>query len=260
MSKKLLLVFVIITYLVGCDRGLSDEEFFEICPYERKYNIRAHYLKVPVTITPHQKVYKVGDTMTVSSTYSDEIYDLNMQTHFKITDFPFEPINLLYKFTEEGFEHGYRINELIVDDKFNTRYVTQSRFSDDFRGFSIYENGMYHYKYKIVFQTPGIYTTVMEDKIEGFTKDEIQDRHKELLTTIDFKDYCGDEDGNLTISVKTVIQGDPHYEDYIDQLVHLDKVIYRDNFKRVEGIDNDKFGNGSLAIDWSGIFLFEVVE
>jgi hypothetical protein len=239
----------------GCYDSLSPEEYFELCPYELKYG-GSHYLEVPISVTPHQKTYSVGDTMNVKMFFSDSIYDLSRETSFKIENFPFEPANQLYRIEEDAWQSGYRLNELIVDEeRYNTRYNFQSRVSDDFRGFTVYENGYYHFEYDLVFDTPGTYIIMTSDQYMFNLGSGLSDLN-EQTNAIEFEGRCPD----TNFFICSVIQGDPHYYDFLDELIYLDKEIQADKLARIENLDDEHFGSGGIPIDWNGIFCFEVVE
>ncbi len=225
----------------------------ETCPYERRYPLYHHQLVVPVEVIPHQKVYKVGDTMTLRSVFSDSIYDNNFQTYFKVKNFPFIAARVLYKFTEEGFEQGYRINQLIVDDQYDHRYFSRNDQGDESIGRIIYnaDEGQYHYEIKIVLQTPGVYGTYMDDVFNDTPKDHIESRREQIEDQIEFEEYCGQ-----SFSPNTVIKGDPHYEDFLEELTYMDDMIYGGFLNSLNG----HISNGSKAIEWTGVFFFEVVE
>jgi len=237
---------------------LNKEEYYEVCPYELRYG-RSHYLEVPITISPHQKTYRVGDTMNVKMFFSDSIYDLSRQTKFKIEEFPFEPINLLYRvdIDNSDWASGYRINELIVDEeRYNTRYNSQSEFSDDMRGFTVYENGFYHFEYNIVLETTGAYIITISDQYESNLGSGLGDLNDEI-DAIEFEGRC--PDSNFYIC--SVIEGDPHYNDFIDELLYLENEVYRGKLTSIERENYDEyFGSGGVAIEWNGVFCFEVLE
>ena len=191
--------------------------------------------------------------MTLRASFSDSLYDNNMQTHFKVKNFPFRPYIILYKFSDSvDFEHGYRLNELIVEDKYDPKYVVGNIRGDEVLGRMTYEDSYYQYEIKIVLQTPGIYSTYMGDAFNDTPKDFIEARLEEVENQIEFEEYCG-----YSFSPKLVINsGDTHFNEHLDELVHLDEVIYRGGLNDLGG----KLENGSLAVEWLGVFLFEVTE
>ncbi len=245
----LLLIFL------ACNNSLSPEEYLEACPFELEYG-RSHYLKVPISITPHQKSYRVGDTMNVKMFFSDSIYDLSRQTRFKIENFPFEPVSVLFRIDNGEWESGYRVNELIVDqDRFNIRYNQQTSVSDDIRGFTVYENGFYHFEYELVFNKAGKYVIMTSDQYEVNGGSGNSDLNEEI-DAIEFEGRC--PDSNFFIC--SVIKGDPHYYDFIDELLYLENEVYFGKLTNIENKDDEYFGSGGIALDWNGVFCFEVVE
>ena len=245
----------ILLIFLACYDSLSPDEYFEACPYELVYG-RSHYLQVPISITPHQKSYRVGDTMNVKIFFSDSIFDVSRETRFKIENFPFEPASQLYRIEEDAWQSGYRINELIVDEeKFNTRYNFQSRVSDDMRGFTVYEDDYYHFEYDLVFNTPGTYIIMTTDQYEFNTGSGLSEFNEDI-NAIEFEGRC--PDSNFYIC--SIIEGDPHYYDFLDELIYLDKEIQKDKLSRLNNLDKEHFGSGGVPIEWNGVFCFEVLE
>jgi len=249
--------FLLIVFFSSCciERGLDPEEYYRLCPYDLKYG-RQHYLQVPIDFIPHKKEYKIGDTLTVQLNFSNSIYDITRDTYFTIDSFPFEPVNLLYHIKNNDWQSGYRINELIVDqERFNTRYNGQSFLSDDLRGHVEYENSTYFFEYKLVFETAGVYVSLMSDQYEvnvgsgnAFLNDDISD--------FQFEGRCPQS----ALQICNVVKGDSHIEDFKTELIYLDKEVYQDRLARIDNVDQSQFGNGSIPLEWTGAFCFEVVE
>ena len=206
----LIKIFIEMKYLplllifLSCQNTLlNKEEYFEVCPYELVFG-RAHHLEVPISITPHKKTYRVGDTMNVKMFFSDSIYDLSRQTKFKIENFPFEPASQLYRIEEDAWQSGYRLNELIVDqERYNTRYNSQSRVSDDMRGFSVYENGFYRFEYDLVFDTPGNYIIMTSDQYEFHAGSGNRSLNEET-NAIEFEGKCPDSNLLYVVQLKEI--------------------------------------------------------
>ena len=66
-------VLIIFSIIFSCYDKDADE-FKKNCPYALDYN--GHYLRIPITISPHRLQYKVGDTLRINTVFSDSIYDL----------------------------------------------------------------------------------------------------------------------------------------------------------------------------------------
>ena len=245
-----ILLIIMAFALQNCqDNFLTSEEYFEVCPYELRYG-RAHHLEVPVTVTPHQLEYQVGDTITISTIFSDSIYDLSREVSFKIENFPFEPFTKLYKFDMQfNWELGHELNEVIVDSIYQgpdplTNHLEACYFKTQ------YINNQYEFSYQIVLTEPGRYCFLMTDIYE------IRDRSDNAIANnIEFEGKCIDSG----LRVCSVLQGDPHFDEFTSEMIHLDKRIYKDDLSRLHGVDSELFGGGS-EFEWNGFFGFIVSE
>lgn len=252
---KYILLLAYCCLLFACPGNLSQEERFELCPYEHKYGSGAHYTVVPIDMIPHKQYYKVGDTLTVSMNFSDTIYDLAKDVHFYIPNFPFEPVTLLYKLDKNSWGQGYRVNELIVDEKYMPRYNSQSELSDDMRGHAIYKDGRYDFEYQVVFETPGNYCTLITDQYIS-NLGALAHIKNEAADAVDFEGKCE----GAEYFICNIVNGDTHLDEYQDELVYLDKEVYRDRLSRPDNVDQDLYGTGQIPIDWRGVFCFTVEE
>ena len=244
--------------MVSCFKNstLTPEEYYEQCPYELKYG-RPHLLEVPVTVSPHQLTYSVGDTITFTMRYSDSVYDISRDTKFKIEGFPFEPVTLAYLMQgDTAWLSAYYYNEVLIDStQYNPRYNPQTNRPADMRGFTVYEDGYYHFEYKLVMNTPGRYITVITDQYES-NLGTLSHRN-DPANAVQFEGRCPQSN----FAIATVIQGDAHFEDFIPELVYLDKEVHNDNWSRLDDVDKVHFGGGrGKFLEWIGIYCFEVIE
>jgi len=255
LTRSSVWVAVILVMLGGCRKVNFGEVVAEACPVETRYG-REHSLEVPVIVSPHQITYRVGDKLTISMYFSDSIYDISRDMHYKIEHFPFEPITLLYRIQgDTTWQSGYYLNDVLVDDRFTPRYNGQSSKAADMRGLTVYENGYYHFEYKLVMQTPGTYVTVITDQYNSnlIGRSELN-AHAD---SIDFEGKCI----YAAFNIASVIQHDAHYDEFLGSLIYLDKEVHRDYWHRIDKIDEESFGRGSGSfMEWLGIYCFEVVE
>ena len=111
----------------------------------------------------------------------------------------------------------YRVNELHVDSiLYNTKYYYASRYADQFKSYTVYEDGMYHYTYYIVLKKPGRYIMNMVDVYHNHAASG----HGELnnkVHEIQFEGKCP----TLPFRMCNIIQGDTHLEDYEEEMVFL---------------------------------------
>lgn len=187
--------------------------------------------------------------------FSDTIFDLSRETTFLIEEFPFQPTNLLYRVYDGGWDSGFRINELLIDDKYNARYNFQSDLSDDMRGFTLYENGRYEFEYKIVLETSGKYCTIISDQYEHNLGSGLSELN-ETANSIKFDGRCPDAD----FYIASIIEGESNIDEYLNELVYLDKEVYFDKLGRLNNLNRELFGRNALPLEWNGVFCFEVVE
>ena len=256
--KQLFILFLAAS-LFSCipfDSGLTPEEHYEQCPYEYEYLASGDYvLEVPMEIIPHQKTYKVGDTITFRMMFSDSILDLNRGERYKIENFPFKPIFHMYHVDNGEWSSAFRENPIHVEDIYNGRYISSTSWADQIRAITVYENDGYHFEFDMIATTPGVFISYVLDSVIFIDFHVfINGRHPEYI--LDFEGYCTGR-GNI---VATIVQGDDHIEDFIEELQFIDNEVYRGDLTFFDDKDVNKLGFGRFAIDWRGVYCFEVVE
>ena len=245
-------IFLILLLVSSCiDK--DAEEFKNSCPYDLKYG--GHYLKVPVTISPHKLKYDVGDTINISTIFSDSIYDLGTQQTFKIEGFPFQPLSLLYRFTSSNtYDSGYRVNEFHIDSVYNHVYNYSSNYADAYLAYTIYEDNQYGFESRLALKEPGRYILLFTDIYQQHNASGNSDLNAEA-DAITFEGKCP----TLQYYICSMIEGDDHLELFEDELVYLDEEVYRGKLGSIEG-SLGPLGPGGIAVEFSGFFGFEVVE
>ena len=239
---------------VGCiDR--DAEEFRKSCPYELAYS--GHYLRVPITITPHKIEYRIGDTIKISTVFTDSINDLGTGQVFKIENFPFQPFSLLYRF-HNGLEWdaGFRVNSVRVDSIYQPKYNASSNYADQIRGRTLYEGGMYRFEIEVVLNEAGRYILLLTDVYQEFNASGAPELNAEA-DAITFEGKCP----TLRYYICSMIEGEDNLELFENEMVHLDKVVYGDKLGSIHDRNSTGiYGVGSIGIEWSGMFAFEVTE
>jgi hypothetical protein len=175
---------------------------------------------VPITITPHQLTYSVGDTLIISTTFPDSIYDLGTQHTFKIQGFPFKPISLLYRIMENSHDSGYRVNELRVDSTFSPVYTSSNIYSDGFKAITTYENASYHFEFTLILKELGRYILVVSDLYQEHLGTGNADLNAEA-NAVTFEGKCP----TLGYCICSMIEGDDYLELFEDELVYLDNEV-----------------------------------
>ncbi len=242
--------FLFVVILSCCGKEERDIN----CGYKNIYKTGAHFLTIPNQISPNKEVYSIGDTITVSYIVSDSIYDTNLDTTFLIEDFPFLPQTLLYRFDGSGeWSNGFDgVNEVLVDEKYQYSYGGGSAFARGIYSSMLYENGTYHFEFRMVCRTTGRYVMLTSDQYNDFARTGDLAALK-FYDEFEFEGKCF-----LGYYISNVVEGEDHFDDYIDELMIIDEI--NDAFISLEEERQEFFGSGSLPLELSGTYGFEVVE
>lgn len=197
----------------------------------------------------------IGDTIKISTIFSDSIEDIGMQQTFKIEGFPFTPITLLYRFYDGmKWDAGYQLNESSVADIYQPNYNFSSNYADSYRAKTIYENGMYTFEIQVTLKERGRYVLLLSDKYQDYNASGNPELNEEA-NAITFEGKCP----TLPYYICSMINGDDHLELFEEELVHLDQEVYGGQMGTLTGsLVSLKFGG--FAVEFSGFFGFEVVE
>ena len=251
--KQLLFLFIILLSF-SCDNDV--EKFRETCPYYFRYNT-SHWLRAPLTVSPHQMTYQVGDTITFRYDFGNMIEDISAQQIFEISDFPFRPNSILYRVIDENrHDSGYRFNDIIVNED-QILNAQQSNLRADFFTAAIdYSEERYFFEYKIIAQEPGRYLMLHSDLSNETIGDFHDNAGKKFLENIDFEGKCP----TLGFWICNMLQGDDHREEFIEELRYLDREVYHDGLGTLS--EDKPLGNGtlSLVLEIAGFYGFEIVE
>jgi len=261
LIKNIMLLMVVLS-TSSCVLTLSNDEYMELCPYERRYGGGDFYLEAPLVITPHQSVYQVGDTIRFNIEMDDEVMDLSRQMDFKITDFPIQPFFHLYRVEIENsvWQSGINLNELDVDSIYQPRLVPQSSaFATSVRGTTSYIDNTYKFEFDIILKVPGKYITHIIDKSRTVTfESEFHDgTYPEYLNVVN---GSGCPEPNYAVCY-TLAQ-DRHLDEYLDEFIFMDQKVYNNGICTLEDEKYPEFDGGQcfIPLEWFGYYAFEVME
>lgn len=248
-------IFILIIILFNsCDK-LKVEEFEKNCPYELVYD--GHFFQIPISISPHQSSYKVGDTINISTVFSDSIYDLGTQNTFKIENFPFKPYSFLYRInSSETHDSGYQINELNIDKSYNPSFSYSDSYSDGFRAYTQYENNQYKFESELILEEPGVYILVFTDLYQSYEASGNEDLNAEA-DAVTFEGRCPTLPYYLC---SMIASGDDHLKNFENEMIYLDEKVYRGKLRHHNNDPLDPLYPGNLSVEFNGFFGFEVVE
>lgn len=250
--KHALTTLALSILLTGC-RESAEEKFSRECPYPNIYT-NQHHLILPVTITPHQIKYQVGDTIHVDVTFSDSMLDYNTKEHFLIQNFPFDVGVKLWGFdaATDGYFNGFRYNAYSMDSAYFQRYDYNADRTDVIFVDLVKKNNAHHFSMKIILQQAGRYIFQFEDFIARYPVD----LYEEKISHYTFEGKCP------TFGVRPVcmIQGDNHNLSFEPELLYIDKEIFFDLYSTItiKNAWQSPFGSGGLKWEFSGTYGFEV--
>lgn len=239
------------------DTGISEEDYFEMCPYERK-STRNFILEMPLEIIPHKKIYSVGDTITWKIETADEIFDWNRDMIFKIENFPFRPIFHLYRIESESWTSGYNHTDIFIDSVYSPRLVGGgSTFANSLRGGFTYAEGIYKFEFQTVMREPGVYINYVVDSVIFFNRDEFVPLPPEEYRDVVNSSGCPE----IEYDIAYTLQGDPHYRVFSEEMMFLDNEVYFGEMGQFGNENSDLWGRGAgIIVERRGVFGFEVVE
>jgi len=140
-----ILFFVSILFLQSC---VKSE-----CNFGAAYNF-----EIPVTTTPTEEIYSIGDTITVTSSFSDNVYERKTNREYSLIDFKFYPIMGITEISDSiANDAALSDFEVLVDTDYDFQPFYYSSGRIDYVGQYNYQNNTYNLTYKIAPKTIGLF-------------------------------------------------------------------------------------------------------
>jgi hypothetical protein len=250
--KPLLYLFIIL--LSSCGKESTADKFKRECPYKEEYSVAGHQLQVPVHIIPHQLKYKVGDTISIVVNMSDSIYDINTERTFKISNFPFKPLGLLYRFyNATQWDDGFRKVEYLVDTSNFIRTDGNGPHPEAMLLKYEYINNQYKLTLKLVLKEKGRYIFQLQDGVNDLRSNSEEFKK---IKSITFEGKCP----TFAFYPVNMIVGDDQMSYFEKELLYIDKEEFYDGWKTIKFKDSwmSPYGIGSFFWEYNATFGFEV--
>ncbi len=155
-----LLISILLTTISGCGSDDCAKEYEGL-----NYNFQ-----LPVVLTPKVDTFHLGDTITLRSSFSDNVYDLTTDKNHLLEEFDFYPALNIVKIDQKPFRY-------IFFDNFNLYRITAENYHNlGLHGFAFkykYEDHQYNFEMKFNVKTTGMYFLNTQSDLIAKEKKEI---------------------------------------------------------------------------------------
>jgi hypothetical protein len=144
--KNLTILSVVISLFVGA------------CIRKECRDIPGGYeFEIPVTLSPAKDTFRVGDTISIVSTFDDMVFERKTQQRYLLENWDFYPITDIHKIDTAPYQNGIPFFDVIVSDNIDYRQFTFSDGWSSFTGAYSYNRGYYTLSYKVLPKESGLY-------------------------------------------------------------------------------------------------------
>ncbi len=228
-SINILRFLLLCLCIFSCDQ-FDEEAHAEECGTDWIRGSSIYEFSCPYTVNPVQRVYAVGDTISVVCRMTDTIYCENSQRDYHIPDFPFRSLFTIWYFPGNGdvlsgLRHTtWELDSLITD----RNYVQNSGKISDHIAFRYHGQGPgtgpgYYFRIDIVLDTVGTYIIQAEDLLE---QNNINGRY-----TDSYQFDCQLPFRPLGYFIKNRLTHEDHLDDYLDELAEITRTAYNGDFE-----------------------------
>lgn len=185
---------------IGCDENCIE-------PYSTRY-----VFDLPVSLTPARDTFRVGDTITVESVFSDQVLERNLQQRLPLVDWKFYPRTNINKIDDNPAKDGLPFFEVLLAEAPNYYLREYSSGTSGLSGAYEYNEGNYSLKFKLIPQMPGLFH--MENGSALYPQNEWQEfpgRCKKNSSEA-FVNMNNGADNNIQY---LELSPDPHYNNWI---------------------------------------------
>jgi len=118
----------------------------------------AYKFTIPVELSPIKEVYNIGDTISITSMFSDRLYEEKTDREYDLVNFKFYPAMRLREISDSiADEAGALYFDIAINDEFNFNQFNYSDGAIGYIGDYNYENNSYKLNYKIIPQSSGLF-------------------------------------------------------------------------------------------------------
>lgn len=146
MNKYIFLATLLgLSWIVGCGKNCE-------APYGTTY-----LFELPVSLTPAQDTFHVGDTIAIVSSFSNRMYEKDLDQFFTIENWQFFPASKLFEISSNPARSAMLDFNVILDSLYDYDYFYYSNNEVDLYGEYLNQSNTYELKYKLVPLKSGVY-------------------------------------------------------------------------------------------------------
>ena len=149
MRSVISLLPTILLFCWGCRKECRDADFGG-----------AYQFVIPATLSPAKDTFRVGDTIHISSVFSNEVYERQTEAFYKLENWRFYPTTRLDKIdkVDSNFvQDGLADFEYIIPVQYDYDRFDYGSGSIGLLGEYQYQSGQYSLEFKLIPQQPGLY-------------------------------------------------------------------------------------------------------
>jgi hypothetical protein len=170
--------------------------------------------EIPVTLSPAKDTFNIGDTITIISTFTDEVYERKTDRTYILDNFKFFPETSVQKIDTIGKIDDFSQFDVIVSQNYNYKFFNYSDGSTTLVGKYNYKNNTYELEYKIITKKKGLYLFKHASTLFPSGENQDFDGKCSRLRSEGFVNINNGSDNNIHMLSDSP---DPHFNDWILQ-------------------------------------------
>ncbi len=143
----------------------------------------AYDFEIPASLLPMQDTFGIGDTITIVSSFSDDVYEHQTDRKYQLVDFAFFPATLIKKISINPAIDAVDDFEVLIDSLTNYSIVKYSGGINIIEGEYKYEQNRYFLEFQLVAKEKGLFyleqgvdiSFIKNQEFEGKCKDDAND-------------------------------------------------------------------------------------
>ncbi len=118
----------------------------------------SHVFEIPATLSAALETFRVGDTITIHSTFDDMVYEKQTNKQYKLENWLFYPETIIVRIDDTAaITDNFSEFDVLLENEYDYNLYMYSSGAVSLVGQYLYENNVYDLKYSIVLKKIGVY-------------------------------------------------------------------------------------------------------